>query len=64
MQNQFNPGDKVTYITEYKKEIGIVKSTSDENNTFVVYHCGDDWDHYQEYTAARTANIDLKKGWL
>lgn len=57
------PGDKVTYLTNYKKEKGIVKSISDNDNTFVVYNCNDDWDNYSDYTAARTRNQDLTKGW-
>lgn len=57
------PGDKVTYITPFKKEHGIVKSTSDDNHVFVVYHCADDWENYQNYTAARTKKSDLITGW-
>lgn len=60
---KFNIGDKVTYITPYKQEKGIVKSISDENHTFVVYKCGEDWGNYNDYTAARTNNKDLKRGW-
>ena len=61
----FNPGDKVTYIkTHCPFEHGIVKSISDKDHTFVVYHCNDDWDHYYDYTAARTCNSDLIMGWV
>jgi hypothetical protein len=60
---KFNSGDKVTYKTPYKTEKGIVKSISDENYTFVVYHCGDDWKNYRDYTAARTPNQNLVHGW-
>jgi len=59
----FKIGEKVTYQTVYKTEIGIVKSISDENNTFVVYNCGGDWNNYKDYTAARTPNQSLKHGW-
>jgi len=59
----FEVGEKVTYVTPYKKEKGIVKSIASEDSTFVVYHCGDEWDNYKEYTAARTQNKDLIKGW-
>lgn len=57
------PGDKVTYCTPFECEKGIVKSVSDDNHVFVVYHCGDDWDHYYDYTAARTRISDLVEGW-
>jgi hypothetical protein len=61
--NKFKKGDKVTYNNGYKKEKGIVKSISDENNTFVVYHCGEDWKNFMDYTAARTSNVYLTLGW-
>jgi hypothetical protein len=57
------PGDKVTYISFNKKEIGIVKSVPDEDHAFVVYHCAGNWEHYEDYTAARTRVEDLVKGW-
>ena len=60
----FKPGDKVTYVTEHKRERGIIKSLSDEQHSFVVYHCSDDWKNYQNYTAARTKNEDLTEGWI
>ena len=60
----FKIGEKVTYVTPFKKERGMVKSICDEDSTFVVYHCNNEWDKYQEYTAARTPNEDLKKGWI
>lgn len=56
-------GDKVTYTSFNKKEIGVVKSISDEDHVFVVYHCAGNWDRYQDYTAARTKVEDLVKGW-
>ena len=63
------PGDKVHYIpfegcedSEY--ENGIVKSISNADNLFVVYHCGGDWKNFQNYTAARTSIKDLKVGWI
>ncbi len=60
----FKVGDKVTYFAPHKIEKGIVKSISDENNTFVVYNCGGDWENYRDYTAARTNNKDLRLGWF
>lgn len=57
-------GDRVTYSTSYKKEKGIVKSLcEDKDYAFVVYHCGDDWDNYFNYTGARTRIVDLVSGW-
>ena len=57
------PGDSVTYITEHKKEHGIIKSISDEDHVFVVYNCDNNWTYYQDYTAARTRKKDLVMGW-
>jgi plastocyanin len=55
-------GDKVTYVTKDKKEHGIVKSLSDEENYFVVYSCNNDWKNYKKYTAAKTHDNFLIKG--
>ena len=57
-------GDKVTYMTPYKKQHGIVKSIYDDSFAFVVYYCGEDWENYFNYTAAKTANKNLVDGWL
>lgn len=58
-------GKKVTYYCEpYKKEHGIIKSTSNEDYVFVVYNCNEEWDNYQNYTAAKTSIKDLKDGWI
>ena len=45
-------GDFVTYIPYSncpmdKWEKGRVKSISDDENVFVVYHCNNDWDTYK-----------------
>lgn len=58
------PGQKVTYVSIGRVEDGIVKSISDDNYVFVVYHCGGNWDRYFDYTAARTKIKDLRLGWL
>jgi hypothetical protein len=60
---ELKDGDSITYHSFNKKENGIVKSISDEKHVFVVYHCGNDWDNYKNYTAARTHIDDLTKGW-
>jgi hypothetical protein len=59
----FKPGDKVTYKQNLSCENGIVKSVYDELHVFVVYHCDNNWDDYQNYTAAKTAIEDLVEGW-
>lgn len=59
-----NIGDKVTYQSFGKLEHGIVKSLSDAEHVFVVYHCGGEWERYFDYTAARTCIADLIPGWV
>lgn len=61
-------GDKVHYRPYYspkdKWEKGIVKAIGrSKDSVFVVYHCGEDWDNYQDYTAALTNLNDLDHGW-
>ena len=57
-------GMKVSYVTPYKVERGIVKSFCEDGEyVFVVYNCGGEWEHYKDYTAARTKISDLEKGW-
>jgi len=57
-------GSKVTYVTPYKKEHGIIKSHSDNDHVFVVYHYDNNRNEYFNYTGARTRKKDLKKGWI
>jgi len=58
-------GTKVTYHTPHKTEIGIVKSFADDRAfLFVVFNCGEVWDHYKQYTAALTPRKNLFLGWL
>ncbi len=63
------PGNKVTYrpfkgCDDDCLEKGIVKSLSEDRNyVFVVYYCGEDWDNYMDYTAARTNINQLIEGW-
>ena len=57
-------GDKVTYQSHGKREHGIIKSLSDDDHVFVVYHCDNNWDRYFDYTAARTRIADLAMGWM
>lgn len=63
-RSEIEIGQKVTYLKDFEKEKGIVKSLSNEDYAFVVYHCGFDWNNYEQYTGARTKIEDLKKGWL
>lgn len=62
---RFEPGDKVTYISESGSQRGIVKSTTDSKHyVFVVYNCDNNWDKHFNYTAARTATDNLITGWV
>lgn len=40
-------------------QLGRIKSWNDMW-IFVVYHCADEWDNYQDYTGAATTPSDLK----
>lgn len=42
------------------KEKGRIKSWNN-SFVFVVYHCGDDWENFQNYTAAATHPKALNK---
>ena len=68
-----NIGDKVHYIPyegcdENTYENGIVKQNMPSLVKLgllrVVYHCGDDWDHYYNYTSELTSIDSLKEGWI
>jgi len=60
----FEIGEKVTYVPAHgEPERGKVKSLSGDDHCFVVYHCAGDWRNYQDYTAARTPNHLLRRGW-
>jgi len=53
-------GRYVIYTDGLKnEEQGRLKSWNDKW-IFVVYHCADDWDNYQDYTGAATDPNDLK----
>lgn len=62
----FRPGDKVHYTSHNgKKENGIVKSIDGEMYVaWVVYHCNNEWDNYQDYTGALTNFSQLTLGWV
>ena len=58
----YKKGDKVTY---QGTEQGIVKR--DQINStfvFVVFHCNDDWEDFENYTAQSTPVEYLTKGWV
>lgn len=64
------PGDAVHYCPNPTDKIqrtqnGIVKSLCphDKRKLFVVFFCGDDWGHYENYTAQLTQINHLRKGW-
>lgn len=55
-------GRWVTYTDGVgNKERGKIKSWNDKW-IFVVYKCGDEWDNFQDYTAAATDPNDLEWG--
>lgn len=62
-------GDEVRYIPypdclEDKWEKGKVKSLSENDHAFVVYHCNGEWvTGWKNYTAARTSYSHLILGW-
>lgn len=61
-------GDKVHYKPSHAPpnffEKGVVKSIGrSRDSVFVVYHCNDDWDNYENYTAALTSLDDLHPDW-
>lgn len=52
-------GKWVAYIPSYgTKKKGRIKSWNDEY-IFVVYHCNDDWENYNNYTGCATKPEDL-----
>jgi hypothetical protein len=59
----FKVGDKVTYFCAGRREKGIVKRVVDDKTVKVVYHCAEEWDKYEHYTAASTPVSNLLKGW-
>jgi hypothetical protein len=68
MKKTFKVGDKVTFcssIDDEYDEKGIIKSIPEPNSkyVFVVYCCGEKWENYMDYTAARTHVDDLALGW-
>lgn len=69
-QSDFTVGARVTYRASHLSikapgEKGIVKEIPEHTDQAVrvVYHCGGDWDNYQNYTSALTDIKDLWLGW-
>lgn len=64
--HDFKVGQKVHYNGYGKIENGIVKAPHHKWNdcVFVVYHCGEEWERYQDYTAALTDIEAIKDGWV
>ena len=52
-------GRWVKYNRPYCHQRGRIKSWNDRW-IFVVYNCADEWDDYQDYTAAATEPNDLR----
>ncbi len=58
--NKEDIGRNVIYTDNIgKEEFGCIKSWNNKW-IFVVYNCADDWDNYQNYTAAATDPYDLE----
>ena len=51
-------GRWVIYSNGFKEEEGKIKSWNDVF-IFVVYHCDDNWDKYQDYTGCATEGRHL-----
>ncbi len=62
----FKIGQKVHYKPSHgDPENGIVKNCPGGNViVFVVYHCGGNWEAYQNYTGCATDVKDLQPGWV
>jgi len=45
------------------RRLGLLKAYLNDY-VFIVYHCDNNWDNYQNYTAAKTRKCDLQKGWI
>ena len=62
-------GDKVRYQPGHygldQWENGIIKEIREDktDGVWVVYHCAENWSHYNDYTSALTNLRDLKLGW-
>lgn len=61
-------GDKVHFKADQfaKPENGIVKEVPENQKRWarVVFKCADDWDNYENYTAALTDVSNLHEGWV
>lgn len=58
-------GDRVTYLTTYGKQRGIIKRFATDNySVFVVYQCDQNWEEYYNYTGQKTEISDLVEGWI
>ena len=69
-QADFRVGMQVTYRASHLPlcapgEKGIVKEIPEHTTDAVrvVYHCGGEWDRYQDFTSALTNIEDLWLGW-
>lgn len=56
-------GDLVHYINGNTVENGRIKSISIDDFVFVVYHCNEDWENFNDYTGQLTHIKHLKNGW-
>ena len=61
--NKLTEEDVGRYVYYYNsvgnKEPGRIKSWN-RNWIFIVYNCGDEWENFEDYTAAATKPSDLE----
>lgn len=63
-------GMQVTYIPfegcdPSLYEHGVIKALSPKKGyVFVVFHCNNDWDNYDDYTSQSTSLDNLVEGWI
>lgn len=71
MDPEIKAGVKVHYVPfegcdVSQIENGMIKSIPEHRDdaVFVVFHCNDEWDNIQNYTAAMTPLNKLAEGWI
>lgn len=64
MTEELKPGTLCHYSPNHgQKQNGKVKSIG-ENYAFVVFHCNNEWDKYEDYTGQRVDLDSLRYGWV
>ncbi len=69
---EFEKGNKIHFVPPHKRDEqrykhnvqnGIVKEVTPEG-VFVVFHVGDSWENFEQYTAQLSDPNSLFHGWL